>query len=382
MKRSFFGEAVVWLEKHNADFEPDLMTTEDARELMAMCARAEKLVAYTKTALARKLDDVEELARMTGTSVGKAKQTVETAKALKEAPAVQDAFSGGDISLDQAAEIAKAEVASPGSATELLKTAETESFQVLRECARKVVLEAEQKRGLAQRQRKARTARSYCDDLGMVNVHLKWQPHVGTPIVNRAEAQASRLYKAAKKDGNPEPFERYLADAYAEIFSGSAVKPHPSKPELVVLVSHEVAKRGWKDVKAGEFCKIPGVGPVAPEVAREIAGDAFLTGLFYDGKDLRNIKSYTRYVPVEVLRALNLGPPPDFDGFKCVDCGKRFGNQKDHVEPYCGDNPASTDNMEPRCRPCHLTKTARDRKAGKLTSKAPGRKRKQGPLRR
>jgi hypothetical protein len=223
--------------------------------LQAEYARLKKLAAYGETMLARKLEDPEELARVTGTSVGKAKATVETAKVLKESGEVTAAFAGGDISLDQATEIARAEQASPGSATELLRTAETESFQVLRESARKVVLEAEQRRGLAERQREARSARSYTDELGMTNVHLRLEPHVGTPIVKRAEAEASRLYKAAKKVGKNEPFERHLADAYAKVFSGNSVMPHSSRPELVVLVSHEVVKRGWKDVRKGEFCK-------------------------------------------------------------------------------------------------------------------------------
>ena len=255
MKNTFIGEAIVWAEKGNAGLEPDLMTSEDARELQAEYARLKKLAAYGETMLARKLEDPEELARVTGTSVGKAKATVETAKVLKESGEVTAAFAGGDISLDQATEIARAEQASPGSATELLRTAETESFQVLRESARKVVLEAEQRRGLAERQREARSARSYTDELGMTNVHLRLEPHVGTPIVKRAEAEASRLYKAAKKDGKNEPFERHLADAYAKVFSGSSVMPHSSRPELVVLVSHEVVKRGWEDVREGEFCK-------------------------------------------------------------------------------------------------------------------------------
>jgi hypothetical protein len=342
MKQSFVGQATELLEKANVDLEPDLMTAEDARALMAEYARAEKQAAYGRTQLARKIDDAEELARITGTSVGKARATVETAKALKEAEDVSMAFAGGDISLDQASEIAKAEVASPGSATELLRTADTESFQVLREKARKVVLEAEQRRGLAERQREARSARSHVDELGMTNIYLKFEPHVGAPIVKRAEAEASRLYRAAKKDGEQEPFERHLADAYAKVFSGCAVKPHSSRPELVILVSHEVVKRGWKDVRDGEVCKIPGLGPVAPEVVKEIAGDAFLTGVVCDGRELRNIRRWTRNIPIEVRLALELGDPPDFDGVRCVDCGKRFRNQNDHVEPHCGGNPASS----------------------------------------
>jgi HNH endonuclease len=166
------------------------------------------------------------------------------------------------------------------------------------------------------------------------------------------------------------PFERYLSDAYARMLAGGTTTP-PRKPELVVLVSHEIIKRGWKDVREGEHCKIPGVGPVAPEVAREIARDAFLTGVFYDGKDLRNTCRWTRNPPVEVRIALELGDPPDFDGVKCVDCGKRFRTENDHVEPHVALGPASTANLKPRCYSCHRTKTDRDRKAGKLTPRNP-----------
>jgi len=138
-----------------------------------------------------------------------------------------------------------------------------------------------------------------------------------------------------------------------------------------VLVSHEVTQRGWTDVKDGEHCKIPGVGPVAPEVAKQIAGDAFLTGLFYDGTDLKHMKRWTRNIPVGVRLALELGPPPEFDGVVCVDCGNRLGTEDDHVEPHNAGGFASTDNLQPRCYSCHQKKTARDRKAGKLR---PGRR--------
>jgi hypothetical protein len=55
------------------------------------------------------------------------------------------------VSLDQAAEIARAEDASPGSARTLVQVAQDEGFQVLKDKARKVKLEAEQHRDLAVR---------------------------------------------------------------------------------------------------------------------------------------------------------------------------------------------------------------------------------------
>jgi 5-methylcytosine-specific restriction endonuclease McrA len=304
---------------------------------------------------------------VTGTSIGKAKETIATSKVLGESAPLAEALKHADISIDQATEIARAEESSPGVARKLVGVAQKESFNVLKEKARKAKLEAEQHRDLAARQHAARSARSYTDEAGMVNIRLSLEPHVGTPIVARAEAEAERLGRAATRK---EPFECLLADAYAQMLSGGG-KGRAKRPELVVLVSHEVATRGWKDVRKDEVCKIPGVGPVSPQVAKDIAQDAFLNGVIYDGKDLREFKRWTRSIPIEVAIALELGDPPEFDGVTCVDCGNRFRTQFDHVEPRAALGPTSNGNLSSRCWTCHQAKTKRDRRSGKLTPAEP-----------
>jgi len=358
-------EATELLEKANADLRPELLSGPEARALLGAYVRAQRLAAFGVAALAGVVESPSDLARATGTSVGKARDIVATSKVLEDCGELTDALRRGEVSLDQATEIAGAERSAPGAARNLLAVAREEAFHVLKERARTVRLEAERHRGLAERQREARSARSYRDDLGMVHVHLALEPHVGTPIVNRAEAQAARLAREAnRKEQEREPFERHLADAYAALLAGGGGGRR--RPELVVVVSHGVATRGWRDVAEGEVCKIPGVGPVSPEVARQVAQDAFLTGVISDGKDLRHMRRWTRNTPVEVRLALELGDPPAFDGIRCADCGNRFGTEIDHVEPHVALGPASTDNLEPRCWSCHQAKTARDRKAGKL----------------
>ena len=363
-------EAIRQIEKSNIDLEPEVMDAPAVQELLSRYAKAKKLVSYGETILAAKLDAAAEVARTTGVSLGKAKAAVDTGNSLKSADEVREAFKSGEISVDQASEIATAENASPGSSTELLKLAQDESFQTLREQSRKVVLEAEQHRGLAERQHQARRARSYRDELGMIAINLLLEPHVGVPIVNRAEAEAGRRFRSAQKDGRQEPFERCLADAYAGLLSTGTTVP-TRKPELVVLVSHEITQRGWKDVREGEVCKIPGVGPISAETARGIASDAFLSGLFYDGIDLRHFRRWTRNTPLEVLLALQLGEPPQFDGVKCVVCGRRFRNEKDHSAPHVAGGFASTTNLKWLCYGCHQNKTAADRREGKLTPPDP-----------
>ncbi|MGH2750774.1 MAG: HNH endonuclease signature motif containing protein [Actinomycetota bacterium] len=380
--------AISLLERANEKLQPGEMSRREARSLLDAYSRIVKLGGYGVAALSPSIGDPSTVARASGTSLGKARDAVATGSILRSAPELGDALSQGTVSLDEAAEIARAEEAAPGSARTLVKVAQDEAFHVLKDQARKVKLEAEQHRDLAAFQHQARRARSHVDPLGMVHIRLELQPHVGAPIVARAEAQAQRLARAAKAaakhtgksgpagaagSGGPvelEPFERHLADAYALLLAGAG-KGRARRPELTVLVSHSVAKRGWTDVRPGEMCKIPGVGPVAPDIAKAIAADAFLNGVFFDGKDLRHFKRWSRDISVEVRAALELGQPPDFDGIRCRDCGNHFRTEFDHVDPHVAHGPASTSNLEPRCWPCHQAKTARDRKAGKLKPPRP-----------
>lgn len=260
MESEALDHAIELLEKANAELQPELLTAPVVREVLAAYARAERLDAFGVAALARKLDDASELARVKGTSVGNAKAVVATGKALGDSDELSSALQHGVISLDQAAEIATAEESAPGAATKLLAVSQKEPFHVLKEKARKAKLEAEQHRSLAERQRVARSARGHCDELGMVHIPSRVGAAVGTPIVARAEAEAERMHRAARKKDRTEPFERHLTDAYAALPSAQA-KGRTRRPELVVLVSHEVAKRGWRDVREGEVCKIPVGGP-------------------------------------------------------------------------------------------------------------------------
>ncbi len=354
------ADAIEILEKINADLEPELLTGRDALSLIADYSRAERLAAFGVATLTRKLRDVTEIARVTGTSIGKARSTVATGQALAQSDDLNLAMQTGTISLDQASEIAAAVESAPASAAELVSVAQSETFNVLRDKARKAKLDTEQHLDLASRQHSARRAGSYLDGLGMGNIHLSLKPHVGTPLVARAEAEAQRLGRAVPREER-EPFERYLADAYAKLLGGQG-KGRAKRPELVVLVSHEVAKRGWTDVRKGETCKIPGVGPVSPQVAREIAEDAFINAVICDGKNLMEWKRWSRDIPVEIQVALELGEGPGFDGVSCTDCGNRFKTEFDHVEPRSRGGPTSQPNLRPRCWPCHQAKTKRDRR--------------------
>jgi hypothetical protein len=160
MEFSHLDDAVEALEKANADLQPELLTVAGARERLEVYARARKLIDYGIAALAARIDDATSLARSTGTSLPQATDTITTGKVLHDSAPLAEALRHGGVSLDQASEISKAEGSAPGSATGLLTVANDESFSVLRQKARRVKLEAEQHRDLAERQHNSRSARS------------------------------------------------------------------------------------------------------------------------------------------------------------------------------------------------------------------------------
>ena len=300
---TLLDQAIELLEKANAELEPELLDSAGARVVLDRYARARRLADYGVAAAARKVADAAVVSRATGTPMGHAKATIDLGTNLKAAPELGAALASGSVSAEQAIHIASAEASVPGVAEELVDLANSEPFHVFKDRARKLKLEAEQHNGLSARQRAARTARHYPDDLGMTHIHLTLEPLAATPIVNRAEADAERLYKAARKSGQTEAFEAYLADAFAAMLSGTG-KGRASRPELVVLVDYETIRNGWK-LTPGGISKIPGVGPIAPQDAKELAQDALINAVLVDGTDLRHFKRFSRHVPPEIKVALD-----------------------------------------------------------------------------
>jgi hypothetical protein len=113
MDEVLIDHAIELLEKANADLEPELLSASAARDLRTSFARARRLVDFAITGLSRRLDDASEIARTTGTSMAKAKDIVSTGKVLATSDALSNALEHGDISMEQASEIAKAEEPRP-----------------------------------------------------------------------------------------------------------------------------------------------------------------------------------------------------------------------------------------------------------------------------
>jgi 5-methylcytosine-specific restriction endonuclease McrA len=213
------------------------------------------------------------------------------------------------------------------------------------------------------RQHVARELRHWRDDLGMVRLGGALPPQVGIPIVTRLEAETDRIRKRARWEQSDEPRAAHAADALVRLMGGQG-RGRRDRADLVVV---------WDRSKAGEdnggTAHIVGGGPIPVAEARRLAERAFVKALIHDGVRIQTIKHVGRSIPTELRTALELGDPPGFDGFACVDCGSRHGVQRDHVDPVANGGLTSYDNLAGRCWECHEKKTEADRRAGLLVGR-------------
>jgi hypothetical protein len=84
-KSALIDHAIALLEDANADLQPELLPAPVAHRLLRAYARAEKLAGFGVAALARRIDEASALGRVTGTFVGKAKETIATSRAPRGA---------------------------------------------------------------------------------------------------------------------------------------------------------------------------------------------------------------------------------------------------------------------------------------------------------
>jgi len=355
-------------------FDPALYSGADCAVLAEALAQTEKACAGARARAAARAvacgahkdrgyaDGADWLAQKTGQSRAEARAELGTAGSLADLPATAHALAQGEVSLKEAAEVARGEAERPGSEEELVALAKAQGLGAVKEEVRKRGLEAQRPEDLAERQHAARYFRHWRDELGLVRFSGALPPTVGIGIVNRIEAQAARLRRGAGP-ASRDSFDAASADALVKMVAGQGKGPS-ARADLVVVVDLAAYRRGH--AHPGETCHIVGGGPVTVGFAHQVAKDAFIKAVAHDGVRIDTVAHFGRHIPVELRTALELGEPPGFDGVSCAEpgCSRRFGLEWDHVDPVAHKGATSYENIQPLCRPCHWAKTEQDRQAG------------------
>ena len=131
------------------ELEPERLAGGDAATLVEVFATVKKLCGAGEALAARRVAETMEwrragersaahwLARRTGSTVGAAAASIETAQRLEDLPATDEAFRTGRLSQVQAQHIASAAAGRPHAETELLDVAERDSLQGLRDACQR-----------------------------------------------------------------------------------------------------------------------------------------------------------------------------------------------------------------------------------------------------
>ncbi len=371
-------ELAVQFREALAAADPDTFDGAAAGDLAEELALTEKACAagrlrYAARAAAcgehrkRGFTDAQDwVSHTAGSSVGQAKAELATVAALTDLPETFDAVVTGEVSLDQAAEIARV----PGHEAELLQVARTESLRALKERATRRHLEGIDREELAARQHRARSVRHRRDDeLDMRRVDMVLTPAFGTRFTNRLDRETDRVWRAAHREGRTLTRAQAAADAFERIMDGTA-RSGRGHADIVYVVDLPAWVRGA--LLPGEVCHIVGGGPVPLSDIRRNIADAFIKVVVHDGTKVDTIVHYGRRRPAALQSVLELGSPPEFDGVICAhdDCDRRLGRQWDHIDPVANGGPTSKANLQPLCPIHHAEKTERDRAAGLLGPRA------------
>lgn len=355
-------------------FDPALVSGDDAARIAEQLAITEKACAAARARAAVRAaecrsherrgfrDPADWLARIAGSTRGDAHAALATAAAVGRETPTGAALASGELSLEQAQVIARTEAECPGSEEELLALALESSLAKLQDEGRRRRLASADPDELHRRQRRAREFRHWRDAEGMIRLAGALPPEVGVPLMNRLDRETDRIRRAAAE---PEPRTAHAADALVAMLQGDGTAKRGST-DLVLVCNLAAYRRGH--THDGEPSHIVGGGPVPVSMVRRLAEDAFLKVVLHDGVRIDTVAHLGRHIRAELRTALEVGPPPQFDGVECVEpgCGRRYGLEWDHVDPLANGGPTSYDNLRARCWPHHRAKTERDRAAGLL----------------
>jgi hypothetical protein len=296
------------MQSYTECFDASAVSANDALLGVRDAAAIENMAAALKANLAARVSDTELwrtkgdrsaahlLAREAGTTVGQAKDALDTAARLRALPAADAATRRGELSSQQSSAIADAAAVDPAAEKTLLgqvragaSLAETRDEAARIKAAATPDLEARRKKIHAERY-----LRTFTDGEGAGNLRMRDNPEVIARIMARVDEVADEIFYTAYREGRREPRQAYAADALARLVRGDAA---PSKggarPKIVFRVDWEAWLRGYP--QSGEVMELVGYGPVAASAVDDaINVGGFIAAVITKGQRLTGVAHLSR----------------------------------------------------------------------------------------
>jgi hypothetical protein len=385
--------ARMTLESLTGDFEPDALSGEEAVRVVAvlgvisrltegMLGRAAKRVADTSVYVRDgDCDAAQFFARVVGVGANDAQRVLRTARKVERLPATAAAVREGRLSGRQAELVSGAATRNPNAEQRLLDAAASGMVALKDACVRaraEVDDPAKRaKRHHATRHHATRQLRTWTADDGMLDGHFRLAPEIGGQVKAVLDEEVQRIFRERRASGEHESHQAYAADALVRLIlqgngAASGTTAKRAATQVHVVIDHAALVRG--NACAGERCEIPGVGPVNAAWVREMLGEAFLTAVIKNGRDIRTVAHLGRHVPAVVRTAMIVG------GRECKieGCYRHGYLERDHCEvDYANGGPTAWWNLAWLCSVHHKRKTQGwklsppDPQSGKRTLRAP-----------
>jgi hypothetical protein len=315
------AESIESLRRVVATLDPSGLDGADAARLVEQFAELERLAVAGRLLVVPRVAETGAwvgdgmhrdvsawMAATTGTTVGKARATVETSERLAELPETAAALRAGGLSDVQVEVIAKAAEADPAAEARLLASAATNGVKGLKDACARVEAAAstdQARRYEAARVRRHVRHRRISDVEGLIE--MRGPIDVTASVMAALQPYEAELFDQARTAGRRELPETLAFDAMAQMADDAAAERFETgrsraPATLVIRVDHTAFTRG--ETVPGEVCEIAGVGPVPVSVAQRLATDAIYKALITDGTDVWVVSHMSRTIPARLRTAL------------------------------------------------------------------------------
>jgi hypothetical protein len=337
--------------------DPECLSGADAQRLYTSVVEVLRLATAAKLSLATRIESsniwreaghrnaASLIAETEGVGVGQAQSTLETGKALSDAPKTAEALRDGKLSEPQVKELAAAVAVDPGKEHELVDAAQGEPMRALRDRCRKTkarAASADPARTLAAIHAD-RHLRHWIDDQGAFCLKGRLTPDRGAQFLSVLDAATKDRFEEARKNGDRESMDAYAADALIDLACGDS--SNKGRPKTIVNVRVDQEALFNREARGDELSEIDGIGEVPIPVIESLLSDSYLKVLFYHGTEVNRICHPGRYINAPIRTALQNDQPC------CVvpGCGSTKFLEIDHIQPVEANGPVKLSNL---CRLC------------------------------
>jgi hypothetical protein len=369
--------------RYAAGFDADRLSVDDARRALAHAVAIESTASTIKALAAARVarcsgdarrrgsrSAAHELARATGTTLGAAREVLQTGEAMGQQPAVADAARRGGLSAPQVSLICQGTAADPSAGQHLVEVAAAGSLDELRQEVSRVRSAAVDLEARRRDIRTRRSLRAWTDTDGVWQLRAQGNPEDGAQIMAALAPITDQAFHRARRAGRREGPDAYAFDALVTL----AMEASSAEPPRAALRSDTPDKRrrqrgapatmhfrvDWDAFLAGapregETCELAGYGPVAMSVVRELLemANPFVVAILTKGAEVVGVAHLGRRPNAHQRSALQwLYPSCAASG-----CVEQIHLENDHREDWARTHFTAFDLMDRFCRFHHALKT-------------------------